>query len=172
MRLVAFYRGGRDHRGRTLDDILQWDVDRLESTHDYIQWVFPLRERSGVNPSAPVLSTDEIATFRADADLQASLRRAWRVMIDFYGFTLTDADAPRLRRSADHRARTQVWLHRGNHNFLRLTRILKCLRTLGLETEARATFEALSTLAQEQPQIIGPTTYRFWQKAMEDDARH
>ena len=48
--LVAFYRdGARDDEGRTLAEILAWDDDRLEEIHDFIQWLFPLPERSGAN---------------------------------------------------------------------------------------------------------------------------
>lgn len=39
--LVRFYRGGADDRGRTLEQILAWDRDRLEAVHDDIQWIFP-----------------------------------------------------------------------------------------------------------------------------------
>ena len=39
--IVTFYSGGADDRGRTLEQILAWADDRLESVHDYIQWVFP-----------------------------------------------------------------------------------------------------------------------------------
>ena len=57
-RLMAFYRGGRDDRGRRLEDVLGWDHHQLELVHDYIQWMFPLTERSMAQPSAPVLSAD------------------------------------------------------------------------------------------------------------------
>lgn len=166
--LVAFYRGGPDNRGRTLDEILGWDWDRLESTHDYIQWLFPLRERSGANPNAPVLTTAGIAAFRDDADLRARLQRAWRVMLAFYGFTVTETSPLQIRRSADHQLRCRVWLYPGSHNFLRLTRMLRSLRTLGLEAEARATFQALSQVVQEHPFAVSRTTYGFWQRAMHD----
>jgi hypothetical protein len=166
--LAAFYRGGRDNHGRTLDEILDWDWDRLESTHDYIQWLFPLRERSGANPSAPVLSNDEVAAFRDDAELRTQLQRAWRVMLAFYGFTVTETSPLQIRRSADHQLRCRVWLYPGSHNFLRLTRMLRSLRTLGLEAEARATFAVLSQVVQEHPFAVSRTTYGFWQRAMQD----
>ena len=49
---------GRDHRGRLLSHILGFSLDELEFHHDYIQWLFPLPEPSGANPSAPLLSLD------------------------------------------------------------------------------------------------------------------
>ena len=41
--VVAFYRlEAPDARGRMLHDIWRWDSARLETVHDYIQWLFPL----------------------------------------------------------------------------------------------------------------------------------
>ncbi|HLB99097.1 MAG TPA: opioid growth factor receptor-related protein, partial [Acetobacteraceae bacterium] len=75
---MAFYRdGARDDEGRTLAEILAWDDDRLEEIHDFIQWLFPLPERSGANPSAPTLDAETIATFRADAGMRSRLRQAF-----------------------------------------------------------------------------------------------
>src|SRR5690606_20976501 len=72
--LIAFYRGaGRDHRGRTLDEILRHDDDWLERTHDFVQWLFPLREPSGANPFAPLVDDEIRDAFDADAALRASL---------------------------------------------------------------------------------------------------
>ncbi|MGH9411741.1 MAG: opioid growth factor receptor-related protein, partial [Vicinamibacterales bacterium] len=47
--VVDLYSGGSDDEGRTLQQILAWDDDRLERAHDYIQWLFPTRQPSGVN---------------------------------------------------------------------------------------------------------------------------
>lgn len=33
--IVAFYSGGQDHRGRTLEEILGWSDAALEAVHDY-----------------------------------------------------------------------------------------------------------------------------------------
>jgi len=63
-RIVAFYEGsGRDDRGRSLDDLLGFGDAALECTHDFIQWLFPLRERSGANPAAPRLDDATVAAF-------------------------------------------------------------------------------------------------------------
>ena len=75
--LVAFYRGeGRDHRGRLLSHIHQYDFDALERHHDYIQWLFPLPEPSGANLSAPLLTLQDIETFHREEPLRAVFIRA------------------------------------------------------------------------------------------------
>jgi len=49
--LLGFYAGTRpDDRGRFLREIHRWPDYKLEQTHDYIQWLFPLAERSGFSP--------------------------------------------------------------------------------------------------------------------------
>jgi hypothetical protein len=58
--------GGMDHRQRTLDQALAWDDEMLESTHDYIQWWFPLAEPSAFNSHAPVASPAEFEELRGD----------------------------------------------------------------------------------------------------------
>ena len=58
--IIAFYSGAEDSARRTLAEILQWDDDRLEMVHDYIQWVFPTRQPSGVNPLAPTVTDDTV----------------------------------------------------------------------------------------------------------------
>jgi hypothetical protein len=83
---LDFYLGiGTDGRGRYLKEILHWPDAQLEEVRDYIQWTFPLAERSG-------------------------------------------------------------WITLGNHNHLRITRILKSLLTLGLQEEAVAFYDCLEDI--------------------------
>ena len=87
--ILDFYSGvGPDHRGRFLHEILRWSDTDLERLHDYIQWLFPLSERSGFNPSAPLLDEYTIRQFNARADLQASMRASLRRMLSFYGLQM------------------------------------------------------------------------------------
>jgi hypothetical protein len=71
--LIAFYRdGAHDDRGRSLTEILAWPDDRLEDVHDFIQWLFPLPEPSGANPSAPTLDAATIQAFHATPAMRES----------------------------------------------------------------------------------------------------
>ncbi|HEY7837205.1 MAG TPA: opioid growth factor receptor-related protein [Terriglobales bacterium] len=149
--ILTFYRGGCDDRGRRLAEILAWSDARLEAVHDYIQWVFPLPEASGANPSAPVLSQADIAAFGADPGLRQRLAAALERMQAFYG----------LRPPGP-----MPWLTPGNHNYLRLTRMLRCLRTLGLEAEARELFAQLEAVYRDHAAVIGAVTFGFWRRAM------
>jgi Opioid growth factor receptor (OGFr) conserved region len=161
-RIVAFFEGAApDDRGRFFDDILRFDDDALETTHDFIQWLFPLRERSGANPGAPRLDDAAVAAFTSRPELRQTQRRALARMLSFYG----------LRWNGDHIepsaafAELSQWLTPGNHNHLRLTRMLASLRALGSERESRALLECLLAIAAAQRHAISETTLQYWRDA-------
>ena len=161
--IVLFYSGqGTDHRGRLLADIQQWPDDRLESVHDYIQWLFPLEEPSAFNPYAPLIDPETIEAFRRRADLRDGLRDSFRRMLRFYGLEMSDGKVTLARNFGE---RSKDWLTPHNHNHLRITRILKSLRTLGLESEAQAFFERLSEIHHSGGRNITAETFRFWRSA-------
>jgi hypothetical protein len=165
-RLMRFFAGGGDDEGRTYDEIVGWDDARLEMVHDYIQWIFPLPERSGANPWAPVLDARTIAAIRSSAELQGRLRAAFLRMLAFYGFVL-EGDA--VVEGSRFAVASRNWLLVGNHNHLRLTRILRSLRVLGLEREAALLWEALRALYEREMAVgrrtVTPETFAFWRDA-------
>lgn len=67
---------------------------------------------------------------------------------------------------AEFRARNRVWVSRFNHNHLRITRIIRSLRVLGLEDEARVFFEAVEGVYEDTGKI-GQRSLMFWRRAME-----
>ena len=135
LNLIAFYEGtAPDNRDRWLSEIQAWDFGQLEAVHDYIQWLFPLRKRSPVNPEAPVIERDVSDAFRSRTELQAALIRSLKTMLRFYGFELDGTDEqPIVIRSDQFAVRAANWMTPSNHNHLRITRILGCLRALGLD---------------------------------------
>ena len=57
---------------------------------------------------------------------------SYRMMLEFYGFTLLSTETGALERSNDFEERFSN-LSRNSHNFLRISRILKSLGELGFE---------------------------------------
>jgi hypothetical protein len=170
-RIVEFYSGGQDDRGRTLDGILGWSDDDLEAVHDYIQWVFPTPARSAVNPSAPLVTGAASAAFRQRAELRARLTAALDRMLAFYGLSrhgAGPADVSIAPDPARFRARAPAWLHPGNHNHLRLTRIIQSLDALGLPAEARGLQRCLLEDVYDGPgsERVSRETYEFWVAAV------
>lgn len=173
-RIVSFYSGGHDDRGRTLEAILSWDDGRLESTHDYIQWVFPTDVPSAVNPTAPLVTGQTVQAFASSPELRGRLRQALDRMLSFYGLARSGSDGGAVAIFVDDSrfaSRAANWLHPMNHNHLRLTRILQCLWILGLRVEAKALQRCLLTDIAEGPgrNRITRDTREFWSGAL--DAR-
>jgi hypothetical protein len=149
-----------------LTEILAWDDARLESVHDYIQWLFPLPEPSAFNPFAPILDEATVRAFHRDATLQARPGQALARMLAFYGLTeSTRHGRVEIERSVDFQLNSRNWLHPGNHHHLRLTRILTCLRLLGLEDRSRALLTCLERIAADHPHAISSTTLTYWRRA-------
>jgi hypothetical protein len=165
--LIDFYGGiGVDHRGRTLDDTLARDNEWLEHTHDYIQWLFPVAEPSRFNPHAPLLTDSDRAEFERQPELRANMERAIRRMLKFYGFFVDEPGGDRTRlQIVPLPAIRRHWLSPGNHNYLRITRILTSLKLVGLKAWAEAFFAGLSQLYQQQPSHIGSETFAYWKRA-------
>lgn len=167
--IVAFYRGeAPDDRGRALAAIQGWDDGALEAVHDYVQWLFPLPERSAFNSAAPLLGPADVAAFRDSAALRGRLLASFRRMLAFYGFALDETGgALRVVPAPDFARQSRNWLRPGNHNLLRLTRIIRCMTLLGLPEHARALLACLEGVGSG----VGAVTLRYWRDAVRVDAR-
>jgi hypothetical protein len=167
-RLLDFYRGtATDSEGRWLRDLWQWNDDDLEAVHDFIQWLFPLPEPSQFNPDAPLLTTDDIAAFRIDAILQSNLRRSFERILSFLGLARTDDGTIKEGPNFTTRA-ADVWTV-PNHNWLRITRILRSLTLLGLEPEAQALYACLNGFHRSRRFPIPESTFRYWTAAVRSE---
>jgi hypothetical protein len=165
--IVGFYLGQQpDSEGRKIEQIWDWDDDALEAVHDYIQWLFPLLERSRFNLGAPVLTQADIQTFRTSEELKNRLRNSFKRMLQFYGLECVESNGAIAITTADSfPERREDWLNWGDHNHLRITRILTSLRLLGLEQYAQAFFNCLTQIYQSEPGDIDPRSYTFWKEA-------
>jgi hypothetical protein len=160
--LLDFYRGtGTDSEGRTLQELWGYSYDAMEHVHDFIQWLFPLVERSRFNPSAPLLTDADIAAFRAEPPLHENLLRSFRKFLDFLGLVYVD---DRVEPAAAGAARRAVFAA-PNHNWLRISRVLASTRMLGLEPASRAFFSYLKGLRDRDEAPIPADTFGYWQMA-------
>jgi len=158
-RVLAFLRGHGPAgvEGRTLDKVLGWDYGDLERVHDYIQWLFPIDEPSRSHPkTAPMLTPRAVAAARADPLILKNVGRGLEVFLRFLGLEWVEerGGARRVsrRRGEDgFEARSKVaWrvnaVRVGNHNWMRVSRVLKCLRLLGMQAELEAVYSRLERL--------------------------
>jgi hypothetical protein len=167
-KLLDFYRGqATDTEGRSLGELWDWNDDELEEVHDFIQWMFPLPEPSRFNPDAPLLNGDDMAAFRSDALLQSRLRKSFERILRFLGFSRTEdgsvVEGPNFAERVP-----EVWAY-PNHNWLRITRILRSLCQLGLKSEAQSLFKRLEALYSQRRFPITSDTFRYWTDAIHCD---
>lgn len=87
-------------------------------------------------------------------------------MLAFYGLVW---EGDRIARAASFESRAH-WLTPGNHNHLRLTRMLLSLRTLGEPRAAQALYDCLAEIAEEDRRTgrrrISERTLSYWQGAV------
>jgi Opioid growth factor receptor (OGFr) conserved region len=167
--LVPFYLGERgDSKGRKIEEIWTWDFEKLECVHDYIQWLFPLSEKSAFNSNAPIVDEETIAAFKKDARLRQNLLRSLTIMLRFYGLQRHENKEGKItiEPSEDYPIRKNEWVCLFDHNYLRITRILKCLVAFDLEKEALAFYECLQKIYDEDRDRIGRETFQYWTKAV------
>ena len=159
-KLSDFYNhNGTDIAGRNLKDMWEWSDTRLEEEHEYIQWMFPLNEGSQFNIDAPILTIEDIT----EIDVE-NVRESFRVICDFYGISFEGGFIRQNRITWS--TKNKNWVTPGNHNFLRLTRIMKSLMLFGLENEAITLELFLMDLYDKNKEIIGEVTKSFWEDAL------
>ena len=96
---------------------------------DIFNGYFPFTNRE-LNFSAQKLMRHEAKALEND-QLRARIIKSYELMLDFYGMVLEDKKTGKISRSKNFRPRYDN-LNNCFHNYLRITRILKCLGEVGL----------------------------------------
>ena len=167
--LVEFYRENKPNiNGVTLDDIWSWDEYRLEQIHDYIQWMFPLAEESEHNKNAPTLTQEDIEEFNKDKSIRARIVKCWIVILKFWGLEVsTSLNRIIVKPGENFDKRKSSWVTFSNHNQLRMTRVIHCLKIVGLPECAQAFYDAITKIASET-KAINQTTLKYWKEAIDE----
>ena len=148
MSLVNFLNEtGPDHQGRFLRDIWDFDDKAIEQTHDFIQWIFPLTEKSMSVPGVPTLSPDDIAAIRISEVARANLEKSAHWYLGF------------LQRN-DH------WIKSYDHNHLRITRVIKALNLLLSQRAALTFLKSVLEVAGDKVNSVNQDAISFWRAAV------
>ncbi len=169
--VIGFYKGAATNQvGMTIQDVQQMDATQLEEDHHYIQWIFPLPEKSLAVPTSPVLRQADIDEFRGDIGLRSTMLRMALKMFDFYGLECGGGESyGKIVKADDFDEKAQNWLTPRNHNFLRMSRLLRSMKLLGLEGLAKNLHKCLCGIYEENKITIGEITKQFWDEAIEKD---
>ena len=162
--LLDFYRGlGTDTEGRFLKYILARHDNDFEEGHAVLQWLFPTPEPTKFNSEAPLLTENDIAAFKSDPVLQANLMRSFERILAFLGLALSEGevvDGQNFTATV-----SDVWAS-PNHNWLRISRILRSLTLLGMAVQAQALYKWLETTYTSRKFPISAETFRHWTEAV------
>lgn len=166
--LCDFFRGrGTDIECRTFEQILLWDDVLMEVCHDYIQWLFPTDEPSRFNQDAPILDEATQRVFRTDPDIRKNYRRGAYRFINFLGLSIIsaepDGDVVEIVKAGNFERRfLTCWRGPQNHNWRRMSRVLRSLRLVGMNAELRALTTFLQDFIIEHPGMVDENTISYW----------
>lgn len=156
-RAIAFYLDSNkigEELDFTFSDVIEFDDARLEQCHGYVQWLFPIKEASAYIEHAPLVTDQTLADYNEYFDIvhPRMVKAFWR-MLQFYFNNGRGFDA---------------WITPRNHNFLRITRIIKSLKLFGLDHAEKVLWQFYLEPLMHNPaykDVIGPVTFKFWQDA-------
>ena len=137
---------GRDFKGRTLEDIWSFSDEEIENYHDFIQVVFPLNKASqAVFHGYYLDSTELVQQIRNNKEATNNIIKSshW-----FFSFL----------------ERNMYWNNQHNHNQLRITRVIECLRLLVSDEEADNFYNNVLGLIKDNNQV-NTRTLNFWKNA-------
>ena len=146
-KIIDFLRGDAvNYKGKTLIQLQSMTDFQLERSHDVVQWMFPTDIASKNNQDAPVLSVEDIEIIKIDSVIKDAILLSLTRMIWFY----------------EH---NDFWITQKNHNFLRLSRILRCLWLAELKHDYVSLQKALDEVFIDNSFVIGEETYLYWKNA-------
>ena len=135
-----------DFKGRFLSDIWAFNDNEIENCHDFIQMIFPLNKPSkAVFHNYYLNDKYEVDQIRKNQKINTNLikSKAW-----FLGF---------LKRN-------NKWKKYSDHNQLRITRIIECMRLLVSNNEADHFYSTIISMLGSNSNI-NKKTLEFWLKA-------
>ena len=149
MNIVNFLTNNEpDFKNRFLKDIWNFSDEAIEHTHDFIQLLFPLNEKSSAVSNGIYLDSNEaVQSIKANKLATENIVKSSKWFLLFL-------------------ARNSHWKRKHDHNYLRVTRIIKSLRLLVSDQEANKFYELFMQLVDENLKLkINSITLHYWENA-------
>lgn len=134
-----------DFKGRMIDEIWNFTDIQIEGNHDFIQLIFPLNKKSESSFHGYYLDSENLVNeLKENSEIKYNIIKssAW-----FLSFLI----------------RNNHWKSRYDHNQLRITRIIECLRLLVGSNEADNFYKSVLELCSDVK--LSKTTLDYWSKA-------
>ena len=147
MNLYKFLKNEeKDFQGRYLSDIWSFSDDEIEDNHDFIQILFPLDKPSeAVDYNIYLKDVNEFLKIKSDKIIKKNIIKSKDWFINF------------LKRN-------DQWKLYSDHNQLRITRIIECLRLLISDEEADSFYSLILSMVGNKTEI-NEITLDYWSKA-------
>jgi hypothetical protein len=134
-----------DFKDRMIQDIWNYSDEEIESIHDFIQILFPLNKKSQSVFHGYYLDTDILVqSLKGDEQVKGNILKSSKWFLSF------------LKRH-------DCWKRGYNHNQLRITRIIECLRLIVGDEEADGFYQSIKTLSENAN--LNNKTVEFWDNA-------
>ena len=131
-----------DFKGRTIQEIWDYSDIQIEGNHDFIQLIFPLNKKSQNVFHGYYLDNEDLINELKDShQVRENIIKSSSWFLSF------------LKRN-DH------WKSKYDHNQLRITRVIECLRLLVGDDEADNFYQSVVGLSLDSN--INKTTLEFW----------
>lgn len=139
-----------DFKGRKLKELWALSPEEMENSHDVIQWMFPSDIPSKHHDQSPVLTDEQVNTMWRDPVIRDSIGTSCIVFSQFLSKTKPD------------------WLTPRNHNFLRITRVLRCLWNMRMGEEYLRWRTFAHMVWDKNRDVVGAQTIGYWMHAHDD----
>ncbi len=135
-----------DFKGRLLSDIWNFTDDEIELHHNFIQLIFPLDKPSrAVFHGYYLNDKNVIEQIRNDQSVKDNIIKSKEWFLDFLD-------------------RNNRWKNYSDHNQLRITRIIECLRLLVSNEEADNFYKTVISMLGTDSKVNNKTL-EFWSTA-------
>lgn len=142
--ILDFFEGRlRNSEGVTITDVHEFTDFELETDHLFIQWLFPNRRASRVNPEAPLLTSNAVLAVQASEIATRNFEKSVEVMKGFYD-------------------RNDHWLAYEDHNHLRISRMIEAIASILGRLPASRFLTEIEKRATDAGDPIHPTAHRIW----------
>ena len=137
---------GKDFKERTLQDIWSFSDSEIERRHDFIQVIFPLNKPSQAVFHQHYLDNQELVSqIKNNIEVTTNILKSSRWFFSFL-------------------ERNMHWNTQIDHNQLRITRVIECLRLLVSDEEADNFYNNILELIKDNNQV-NRRALNFWENA-------
>lgn len=174
-KLIKDFLLGKEVEGKKLSKIWKYTNEEIENDHRFIQWIFPLDTISRHVIGAPYIQ--DMDFFKENPKEYERIKQnmidgSLDLMLHYYGFEIKDLEMDIPNNCIKvHIGLTDNpnldWLTPHNHNYLRITRILKSLILFDLRPFAQGFLDALLDLNKDKD-IIPADSIKHWQNALKN----